>query len=564
MQFRQKAGKFIVQAAAVFLLALPVQTAAAEETEGAGVQQEQTQEQTPGGMDLFLIPMGRDGIQKGSFWIYTEISGEDGEFLQEEDWSVTASVTGTVTEQVLEIQMSQADNHSGYLYSSVDLTPVNESGEVLDKNGDVNISVNDYSAYQITVNVQKQEETILTKTEVLPNIIAEWPELRAEEWTADGEEAEQNPSVMYDWEDVNLFGRIFTVTLEQVPDSLEATKQENGIWEIHAVKDTDAKLKVIVEDLAGNRAESSYYVQIATGSTEIWYILAGFFLVAAVLAAAIVLRKGSRKNTKGLSSEEVSIRSQEEALEQVYQELKQTAERLQEKQSRYRQLRQENMTVQKQEEQENRFSEADYREQTENYENMGEKLRSFRTDARKYEREWNQEETRKFFTQTIRTIADKRNELVRQEKQLDEKIQELEWHREKRMAQQVQMKRYLEKSLHLMIRTKEQEYSVNKDKIDHGFLLDDCRPLITGKNYEVSEWTFGEIFGVSSGIRFSTDEQHRLWMECEFPAIFRVRDSSGGEDPAVEKELCESGTRMVFLWKPEEKDEISITVETEA
>ena len=85
-----------------------------------------------------------------------------------------------------------------------------------------------------------------------------------------------------------------------------------------------------------------------------------------------------------------------------------------------------------------------------------------------------------------------------------------------------------------------------------------------GRDYAISGQTFGEIFGQPSGIRFYSDPEHRLWMECEFPQIFRLQGDSLEELSPSDRELCECGTRMQFLWKTDKTGEAFITIETEA
>lgn len=140
----------------------------------------------------------------------------------------------------------------------------------------------------------------------------------------------------------------------------------------------------------------------------------------------------------------------------------------------------------------------------------------------------------------------------------------LEERRRKRDELQTQMQRYLGKALHITVRTDAEEYRVNKEKSNQGFALDECRPLIVGRNYEVSGQTFGEIFGQSSGIRFYSDSEHRLWMECEFPQIFQLHEGSSEKTLPSDRELCERGSRMQFLWKNDKIGGAFITIETEA
>lgn len=562
---KRKAGRFLLYMAAVFcLLTVFPRTAAAEQPGESSVGEEDTA-QMPQELKFYLIPMGSTGVQNGQLWVYAEVYGEDGKPRQGEDWTVAAEITRTDPETKMDVSMVPVKDGVGYRSEmSLELTNVTESeGQDEQEENKTQFSIDDYSIYQITVTVQCNGETPLTVTENLPNCICEWPKLRTEKWEASDEDAAQAPDILFDWADLELFGRIFTVTLDHVPDSLETKELENGVWEIRARRDTDAELQVKLTDLMGNTSDSAYYVKITTGSTVLIIVFAVLAAALAGLICALVFGRKRGKSTPILN-EDISIKNQQDSLDEVYDDLEKAAARLKNKQRKYQELVEKDPDFMGESEKTSSGMETDYSQETSDYEQARDRLNSYFGSSKKYASEWNREDTKKYFNQIVRKLADKRNEFQEQENKLDEKILRLGERRRKRDALRTQMQRYLEKTLHITVRTDAEEYCVNKEKIDQGFALDECSPLIVGRDYAVSGQTFGEIFGQPSGIRFYSDPEHRLWMECEFPQIFRLQGDSLEEASPSDRELCEGGSRMQFLWKTGKTGEAFITIETEA
>ena len=562
---KRKAGRFLLYMAAVFcLLTVFPRTAAAEQPEESSVGEEDTA-QMPQELKFYLIPMGSTGVQNGQLWVYAEVYGEDGKPRQGEDWTVAAEITRTDPETRMDVPMVPVKDGVGYRSEmSLELTNATESeGKDEQEENKTQFSIDDYSIYQITVTVQCNGETPLTVTENLPNCICEWPKLRTEKWEASDEDAAQAPDILFDWADLELFGRIFTVTLDHVPDSLETKELENGVWEIRARRDTDAELQVKLTDLMGNTSDSAYYVKITTGSTVLIIVFVVLAAALAVLICALVFGWKGGKSTP-IFSEDISIKNQQDSLDEVYDDLEKAAARLKNKQRKYQELVEKDPDFMGESEKTSSGMETDYSQEMDDYEQARERLNSYFGSSKKYASEWNREDTKKYFNQIVRKLADKRNEFQEQENKLDEKILRLGERRRKRDALRTQMQRYLEKTLHITVRTDAEEYCVNKEKIDRGFALDECSPLIVGRDYAISGQTFGEIFGQPSGIRFYSDPEHRLWMECEFPQIFRLQGDSLEELSPSDRELCECGTRMQFLWKTDKTGEAFITIETEA
>lgn len=562
---KRKAGRFLLYMAAVFcLLTVFPRTAAAEQPGESSVGEEDTA-QMPQELKFYLIPMGSTGVQNGQLWVYAEVYGEDGKPRQGEDWTVAAEITRTDPETRMDVPMVPVKDGIGYRSEmSLELTNVTESeGQDEQEENKTQFSIDDYSIYQITVTVQCNGETPLTVTENLPNCICEWPKLRTEKWEASDEDAAQAPDILFDWADLELFGRIFTVTLDHVPDSLETKELENGVWEIRARRDTDAELQVKLTDLMGNTSDSAYYVKITTGSTVLIIVFAVLAAALAGLICALVFGWKRGKSTPILN-EDISIKNQQDSLDEVYDDLEKAAARLKNKQRKYQELVEKDPDFMGESEKTSSGMETDYSQETSDYEQARDRLNSYFESSKKYASEWNREDTKKYFNQIVRKLADKKNEFQEQENKLDEKILRLGERRRKRDALRTQMQRYLEKTLHITVRTDAEEYCVNKEKIDRGFALDECSPLIVGRDYAISGQTFGEIFGQPSGIRFYSDPEHRLWMECEFPQIFRLQGDSLEELSPSGRELCECGTRMQFLWKTDKTGEAFITIETEA
>ena len=562
---KRKAGRFLLYMAAVFcLLTVFPRTAAAEQPGESSVGEEDTA-QMPQELKFYLIPMGSTGVQNGQLWVYAEVYGEDGKPRQGEDWTVAAEITRTDPETKMDVPMVPVKDGVGYRSEmSLELTNATESeGKDEQEENKTQFSIDDYSIYQITVTVQCNGETPLTVTENLPNCICEWPKLRTEKWEASDEDAAQAPDILFDWTDLELFGRIFTVTLDHVPDSLETKELENGVWEIRARRDTDAELQVKLTDLMGNTSDSAYYVKITTGSTVLIIVFAVLAAALAGLICALVFGWKRGKSTP-IFSEDISIKNQQDSLDEVYDDLEKAAARLKNKQRKYQELVEKDPDFMGESEKTSSGMETDYSQETSDYEQARDRLNSYFESSKKYASEWNREDTKKYFNQIVRKLADKKNEFQEQENKLDEKILRLGERRRKRDALRTQMQRYLEKTLHITVRTDAEEYCVNKEKIDRGFALDECRPLIVGRDYAASGQTFGEIFGQPSGIRFYSDPEHRLWMECEFPQIFRLQGDSLEELSPSDRELCECGTRMQFLWKTDKTGEAFITIETEA
>ena len=562
---KRKAGRFLLYMAAVFcLLTVFPRTAAAEQPGESSVGEEDTA-QMPQELKFYLIPMGSTGVQNGQLWVYAEVYGEDGKPRQGEDWTVAAEITRTDPETRMDVPMVPVKDGIGYRSEmSLELTNVTESeGQDEQEENKTQFSIDDYSIYQITVTVQCNGETPLTVTENLPNCICEWPKLRTEKWEASDEDAAQAPDILFDWADLELFGRIFTVTLDHVPDSLETKELENGVWEIRARRDTDAELQVKLTDLMGNTSDSAYYVKITTGSTVLIIVFAVLAAALAGLICALVFGWKRGKSTPILN-EDISIKNQQDSLDEVYDDLEKAAARLKNKQRKYQELVEKDPDFMGESEKTSSGMETDYSQEMDDYEQARERLNSYFGSSKKYASEWNREDTKKYFNQIVRKLADKKNEFQEQENKLDEKILRLGERRRKRDALRTQMQRYLEKTLHITVRTDAEEYCVNKEKIDRGFALDECSPLIVGRDYAISGQTFGEIFGQPSGIRFYSDPEHRLWMECEFPQIFRLQGDSLEELSPSDRELCECGTRMQFLWKTDKTGEAFITIETEA
>lgn len=562
---KRKAGRFLLYMAAVFcLLTVFPRTAAAEQPGESSVGEEDTA-QMPQELKFYLIPMGSTGVQNGQLWVYAEVYGEDGKPRQGEDWTVAAEITRTDPETRMDVPMVPVKDGVGYRSEmSLELTNVTESeGQDEQEENKTQFSIDDYSIYQITVTVQCNGETPRTVTENLPNCICEWPKLRTEKWEASDEDAAQAPDILFDWADLELFGRIFTVTLDHVPDSLETKELENGVWEIRARRDTDAELQVKLTDLMGNTSDSAYYVKITTGSTVLIIVFAVLAAALAGLICALVFGWKRGKSTPILN-EDISIKNQQDSLDEVYDDLEKAAARLKNKQRKYQELVEKDPDFMGESEKTSSGMETDYSQETSDYEQARDRLNSYFESSKKYASEWNREDTKKYFNQIVRKLADKKNEFQEQENKLDEKILRLGERRRKRDALRTQMQRYLEKTLHITVRTDAEEYCVNKEKIDRGFALDECSPLIVGRDYAISGQTFGEIFGQPSGIRFYSDPEHRLWMECEFPQIFRLQGDSLEELSPSDRELCECGTRMQFLWKTDKTGEAFITIETEA
>lgn len=562
---RRKAGRFLLYMMAVFcLLTVFPRTAAAEQLGESSVGEE-SEAETPQELKFYLIPMGSTGVQNGQLWVYAEVYGVDGKVRQDEDWTVAAEITRTDPETKMDVPIVSVKDGVGYRSEmSLELTKATESeGQDEQEENKAQFSIDDYSIYQMTVTVQCNGETLLAATENLPNCIYEWPELRTEKWEASEEDASQAPNILFDWADLELFGRIFTVTLDHVPDSLETKELENGVWEIRARRDTEAELQVKLTDLMGNTSNSTYYVQITTGSTMLILI---FVVLAVALAVLICVLVVGRKGGKGpcILNEDISIKNQQDSLDEVYDSLEKAAARLKEKQRKYQELMETDPDFMGESKKTSFGMEIDYSRETGDYKQARDRLNSYFESSKKYAREWNREDTKEYFNQIVRKLADKRNEFQELEKKLDEKKMWLEERRRKRDELQTQMQRYLGKALHITVRTDAEEYRVNKEKSNQGFALDECRPLIVGRNYEVSGQTFGEIFGQSSGIRFYSDSEHRLWMECEFPQIFQLHEGSSEKTLPSDRELCERGSRMQFLWKNDKIGGAFITIETEA
>lgn len=419
---KRKAGRFLLYMMAVFcLLTVFPRTAAAEQLGESSVGEE-SEAETPQELKFYLIPMGSTGVQNGQLWVYAEVYGVDGKVRQDEDWTVAAEITRTDPETKMDVPIVSVKDGVGYRSEmSLELTKATESeGQDEQEENKAQFSIDDYSIYQMTVTVQCNGETLLAATENLPNCIYEWPELRTEKWEASEEDASQAPNILFDWADLELFGRIFTVTLDHVPDSLETKELENGVWEIRARRDTEAELQVKLTDLMGNTSNSTYYVQITTGSTVLILIFAVLAVALAVLICVLVV---GRKGGKGpcILNEDISIKNQQDSLDEVYDSLEKVAARLKEKQRKYQELMETDSDFMGESKKTSFGMEIDYPRETGDYKQARDRLNSYFESSKKYAREWNREDTKEYFNQIVRKLADKRNEFQELEKKLDEK-----------------------------------------------------------------------------------------------------------------------------------------------
>lgn len=395
---KRKAGRFLLYMAAVFcLLTVFPRTAAAEQPGESSVGEEDTA-QMPQELKFYLIPMGSTGVQNGQLWVYAEVYGEDGKPRQGEDWTVAAEITRTDPETKMDVPMVPVKDGVGYRSEmSLELTNATESeGKDEQEENKTQFSIDDYSIYQITVTVQCNGETPLTVTENLPNCICEWPKLRTEKWEASDEDAAQAPDILFDWTDLELFGRIFTVTLDHVPDSLETKELENGVWEIRARRDTDAELQVKLTDLMGNTSDSAYYVKITTGSTVLIIVFVVLAAALAVLICALVFGWKGGKSTP-IFSEDISIKNQQDSLDEVYDDLEKAAARLKNKQRKYQELVEKDPDFMGESEKTSSGMETDYSQEMDDYEQARERLNSYFGSSKKYASEWNREDTKKYF-----------------------------------------------------------------------------------------------------------------------------------------------------------------------
>lgn len=563
------------------ILALALLPAAVFAGEGAEAPvSAETSAPLPEQLGIYLIPRGENGTDSGNLWLYTEVYDAEGNTLQQDGWTLSVSVV-YVSQEPIVASMTDAENGAGYLLDPFDLVPSGAVGGQ-DKSGtgedakQEKVTEEDYQNCSVTVMLLNGEDILLTRTDNAWNCIKSWPQLKTKKWTVSGEDAEKKPSIVFDWEERELFSRIFTVELEELPDSVEATKLENTeIWELSVLRDTDAVLKVKVSDLAGNSQETAFSLQVDMGSS---FFLGICILIAVLLAAGgmmLAWRSFRKKKDHMVMDPPVQAKSElgkrRDELQKKYDELKAACKKLSERQEEY--LTQQEVLDRQADgfktdtagtDELMKVKRLDEMPEVRAYRDALSQIRSYETDYDSYMDEWNKPETQTKMQTIYRDLADKNKEVKAQISKLEELIKARRKEVEEEKRRQAEKANFLGRKLYVTVRMDQAVYQVNKGESDKGFSLDDCHPMVVSEEYASSSRTVRQLAKASSGIRFYADGDGNLRLVCEGENIYGTEeDASAGKTQVKGERILPLGRDKNLYWKRENAGTVKITVRME-
>lgn len=554
------------------ILALALLPAAVFAGEGAEAPvSAETSAPLPEQLGIYLIPRGENGTDSGNLWLYTEVYDAEGNTLQQDGWTLSVSVV-YVSQEPYVTSMTDAENGAGYLLKTpFDPVPLGTSEGAKKK-----VTEEDYKNCSVTVMLMNGENILLSRTDNAWNCIKSWPQLKTKKWTASGEDAEKKPSIVFDWEERELFSRIFTVELEELPDSVEATKLENTeIWELSVLRDTDAVLKVKVSDLAGNSQETAFSLQVDMGSS---FFLGICILIAVLLAAGgmmLAWRSFRKKKDHMVMDPPVQAKSElvkrRDELQKKYDELKAACKKLSERQEEY--LTQQEVLDRQADGFKTDTAGTDELMEVKRLDEMPEirayhdallQIASYEKKYKLYTDEWNKPETQKKMQTIFRDLADKNKEVKAQISKLEERIKARRKEVEEEKRRQAEKANFLGRKLYVTVRMDQVVYRVNKGESDKGFSLDDCHPIVISEEYASSSRTIRQLAGVSSGIRFYADGDGNLRLVCEGENIYETEEDALADQTRVKGERILPAEREKNLyWKRENAGTVKITVRME-
>ncbi len=558
------------------LALLPAAVFAGEGTE-APVSAD-TSAPSPEQLGIYLIPRGEHGTDNGNLWLYTEVYDAEGNTLQQDGWTLSVSVVYVAQEPVV-ASMTDAGNGAGYLWTPFDLVHSGAAGgqdtsDTGEGGKQEKVTEEDYQNCSVTVMLLNGEDILLTRTDSAWNCIKSWPHLKTEKWTASGDDAEKKPSIVFDWEDSELFSRIFTVELEELPASVEARKLENTeIWELSILRDTDAVLKVRVTDLLDNSQETGYSLRVDMGSSNFLMIC---ILLAVLLGAGGIILAWRYHRRKGGESPEVppdhiksELIQQQENLRRKYNELKEACRELSMRQEDYRRQQQildrqsggfrtdtVGMDVLL------RTESLDEMPEVRAYHEAIEQIRIYERNYEEYSKKWKKPETQQKMTTIYRDLADKNREIREKISRLEERISARRMEVEEERRHQAERENCLGRTLRVTVCMDQTVYRVNKGAADEGFSLDDCHPIVVSEGYAVSSRTIRQLAGASSGIRFYAGGDGAIRLVSEGEHIHETREDGSADERQVRGErILPAGRSKQLYWKRENAGTVEITVE---
>lgn len=246
------------------------------------------------GMQIYAIPAGPQGKDNCDLYVYVEMIGDDGKPYIDENWTLEGQVvrkTDDVTGVMEEFQISTGQ--TGFLNNDI-----------------IYATKAEYKDLEMTITIKNGEEVLEEKIVTVADVLLSWPSLSVEKWEtqiAQGEE-EVKTALVFDWNNTELFKRLFQVGVENSYKELEVNQKTNGTWELVAKDALEGELLVQLTDDLGNTQQYTYKIEVEKQTMSmLWIVLVVAFVV--LVAGALFLsnselrekikKHGERNNING-------------------------------------------------------------------------------------------------------------------------------------------------------------------------------------------------------------------------------------------------------------------------
>ena len=236
------------------------------------------------GMQIYVIPAGPQGKQNCDLYAYVEMIGEDGKPYIDQNWTLEGKVvrkSDGVTGEMENFDISSGN--TGFLNDEI-----------------VYATKAEYNDLEMTITIKNGDTVLEEKTVIVADVLLAWPSLSVTKWEAkiaQGEE-EVKTGIVFNWNNTELFKRLFQVSVENPYKELEINQKKNGTWELVAKESVDGELLVKLTDALGNTQQYNYKVQVEkqTMSMVLIFVVAG--LVVAIVVAILLSNPELREKIK--------------------------------------------------------------------------------------------------------------------------------------------------------------------------------------------------------------------------------------------------------------------------
>lgn len=458
--------------------------------------------QTKTGLQVYLIPDGSDGAVSGHLWMYVEVLDENGTPYTEDNWSVELTIQHSSGKTYSSAEFEPSSKGMGYVYSTVDL--ITGSGEM---------SQAEYNQYSIIVTVKKDEDTVAEESGKVLDYLVKWPELLVSEWKGelelgDGEKSASR-SIVFDFDDLQLFSRVFTVTVDDASKKLKVTEDpEEGIWEVSLSDSVTENVTLHLVDECGNTQDYVYAIEVTKSGLPIFLIIIlGFFIAALVGIVVVVLLKKRKKEGRAfvtaekdkIAPEDATIAKMQKDLTDAKKNLDRAKKSFHAQKDEYEEWKKKNQIIlETQPADLHRFHislevaalDKEYKKLVDAYNKTLPEISTFAANLKAWQKNpagvinpWD-EVIRDFYTLKEK-YREKTNELKKKKMELDDHIEAL---KEKERI----LKQPLGVALQIIINTETESYIVNTGRDDCGFALGEKKTL--NKEFDMTSRTLSEIF----------------------------------------------------------------------